>query len=264
MITFRKTRQQILKEKLEKRFLEEKKTKEEISQELDLPIEVIDSLLKFFRMYKTKELKKESKKIQEEIDKKRTPQECAKEFRRLKKKLKRTPMLLELPRIGKSGLRRDILKHYGNFSKFLKENRIGKPVPKKNKKRAVNFKTLASESAIRYHQSGKWSGSEKKIAKILTKMGLIENLDWWHNFKLASPSRKGATFQLDFYLPRLKIVIEVDSFWHDLGESKAKDALRDSWVKEYLGCETIRFDTFGQKGLAKIRKILKERLGKTL
>lgn len=257
----KKTKEQKLKEKIEKAYLQENKEPKEIAEEEGLPIEVVESLVKFFRLNKSKEILAKTEDIKEDLKLKRTPQECVKEFRKLKRKLHRTPMLLELPKLGRSGLRRDILKHWGKYTDFLTENRLGKPRPKKGSKNATNFRRLASEAAIRYHQKGKWSRSEEKIARILTEeLGLIENLDWWHNFKLKTPNANGSVFELDFYLPRFKLVIEADSFWHDIGESKAKDKLRDLWVKEYLGCETLRFDRFNQKGLAKIRKILKERL----
>jgi len=250
-----------LKEKLEKYYLEEEKTEEAIAELLSIPKAIVCSLVKFFRLDKSKEIKRYTQDVKEDLERKRTKEECIKEFRALKRELKRTPMLLELPKLGKSGLRRDILKYWGKFSDFLQENRLGKPRPKKGSKHGVNFARLASEAAIRYHQKGKWSKSEEKVARILREeLGLIEYLDWWHNFKIRTPKGNGTFYELDFYLPRFNLVLETDSFWHGLGESKAKDELRDLWVKENLKCETLRFNKFTQKELAKIRKLLKERL----
>lgn len=258
-----KTKEQKMKIKLEKLFLKEKKTPEEIAKEMDMPKTAVQCLIKFFRLDKSKDIQKKTVDIKQDLAKKRTKEETVKEFRKLKRELHRTPMLLELPKMGRSGLRRDILKHWGKYTTFLTENRLGKPVPRRGSKNAVNFRRLASKAAIRYHQKGKWSKSEEKIARILAEeLGLLENLDWWHNFKLKTPNKNGSVFEFDFYLPRYKLIIEADSFWHDIGESKAKDELRDLWAKEYLGCETIRFNKFGQKGLAQIRKALIKRLKK--
>lgn len=211
----KKTKEQQLKEKLEKAYLEESKEPKEIAEENNLPLEVVESLIKFFRLNKSKEIIAKTESLEEELKKKRTSEECLKEFRKLKRKLRRTPMLLELPKLGKSGLRRDILKHWGNFSSFLKEGRLGKPRPKGKNKHSENFRRLASEAAIKYYQKGKWSRSEEKVARILIEeLGLVENLDWWHNFKVKSPSKNGSFFELDFYLPRFNLVIECDSFWH--------------------------------------------------
>ena len=255
------TKQQILKEKLERLFLEEGKTLEEVSTELNIPLEVADSLVKFFRLEKTKEIRVKTEGIKEELEKRRTREEAVSEFRKLKRELGRTPMLTELPQLGRAGLRRDILRHWSRYSDFLKGNRLGRPRPREGAKHGVNFRHLASEAAINYQERGKWSRSEEKVARILREeFGLLENLDWWHNFKLKSPNQDGSFFELDFYLPKYHLNLEADSCWHSLGESKAKDGLRDLWVREYLNCETLRFKKFNQKGLAAIRKSLKEKL----
>lgn len=254
-------KEQELKKKIEKSFLEENKSIEEIAKENKMPVEAIQCLIKFFRLKKSKEIKIKTEELEKELSKKRTKEECLKEFRKLKRELGRTPMLLELPKIGKSGLKRDILKHWGCFSNFLKEGRLGKPRPKGKTKHSENFRRLASESAINYYQNGKWSKSELKVKRILEEeIGLVENLDFWHNFKVKSPL--GGVFELDFYLPRWNLVIESDSYWHDLGESKFKDELRDMWILEHLNCRTLRFDKFNRKGLTEIRKKLREILQK--
>lgn len=255
----KKTKEQKLKEKIERSYLEEEKDPKIIAEEEDLPVEVVESLIKFFRLNKSKKIRKTTEELEKDLEKKRTKEESLKEFRILKRNLHRTPMLLELSGLGKPGLKRDILKHWGSFSEFLKEGRLGKPKPKKGSQNSENFRRLASEAAIRYHQKGKWSKSEEKIKRILEEeIGLVEETDFWHNFRLKSPL--GGTFEIDFYLPRFKICLEADSFWHSLGESKAKDNLKDIWIKEKLNCDTLRFEKFNQKALARIRKILKERL----
>lgn len=205
----KRTKEQELKETIEKAFLEEKKDPETISKENNIPLEAVKCLIKFFRLNKSKEIQAKEVDIKEELGKKRTKEDCVKEFRKLKREIHRTPMLLELPKMGRSGLRRDILKHWGKFSDFLSENRLGKPRPKTGSKNAINFRRLASEAAIRYHQKGKWSRSEEKVARILQEeCGLLENLDYWHNFKLKTPNANGSVFEIDFYLPRFNLIIE--------------------------------------------------------
>ncbi|RLC34214.1 hypothetical protein DRH14_03445 [Candidatus Shapirobacteria bacterium] len=253
----------VIKAKLEKLYLTKRKSPEEISKELNLPLEEVKEKIKLFRLDKSLEIEKKRTKIKRNIKKVRTKEECLKEFRKLKRELHRTPMLKELPLLGKEGLKRDILKHWGAFSDFLKEGRLGIPKPKNGVKNKENFKRLASEAAIRYYQKGKWSKSELKIKRILEEeIGLIEELDFWHNFRLKSPTK--GVYELDFYLPRFNLVIEADSFWHDLGESKAKDKLRDEWIKEKLNCRILRFNKFTQKGLARIRKTLKKEIQESL
>jgi len=247
---------QLLKDQIENLFLEESKTPKQISEILSLPLSEVESLIKYFRLEKRKEILGKVKELRKDLKKLRTKEECIQEFKSLKKQLNRTPMLKELVKFNKEGLKRDILHNFGSFSEFLREAKISIPKPIKGRNREDNFALLASEAAIRYQLLGKWSKSELKVKKILEKLGLTENLDYWHNFKIKSPL--GGIFELDFYLPKWKLVLECDSFWHDIGESKEKDLLRDEWVKEKLGCKVIRFKRFNQKSLARIRKTLKE------
>ena len=243
------------KDMLEKLFIKERKEPKDIAKILNWSVSFVEEKIKFYRLDKSRVLLDKGKAMEKSLKKKRTKAECKRAFRKLKRKIKRTPMLKEMPTLD-PGLRRDILRHWGSFAPFLTEGRFGKPRPLKGSSNQTNFARLASETAIRYHQKGKWSRSEHKVARILEKMGLLENLDFWHNFKLKSPFK--GTFELDFYLPKWKLVIECDSFWHELGESKAKDKVRDQWVQERLDCKTTRFDKFNQTGLAKIRKALRK------
>jgi len=248
----------IEKEIIENLYFKEGKTQQEIAQELGVSTATIKDRFKFFRIETRKRLLEKSKLLISERNKEWTKKKCFSEFRKIKKRLGRTPMSKELTEIGHEGLRHAIFRKFGDYSAFLFEGRFGIPKPVLGKSRKSNFALLASEAAIRYRQNGEWSSSEIKLKNILEKMGLLENLDYWHNFKVLSPLK--GEYKLDFYLPRWKTVIECDSFWHDIGESRERDKLRDEWIKEKLGCETLRFKRFGQKGLAQLRKFLRGKL----
>lgn len=249
--------EELTREILEKRILKERKTPNEIAKEFNISIEEVKKKIKFYRLNLRLRIIDQTREMEKNLKKNRTKKDCIKEFRKLKRELKRTPMLKELPKLNE-GLRRDILFHWGKYTDFLIENNFGIPRPMKGVNRSENFARLASEAAINYQKRGKWSRSEEKVRVLLENIGLIEKLDWWHNFPLKSPT--GGVFELDFYLPKWNLVIECDSFWHNIGESKEKDILRDQWVKEKLGCKTIRYNRFTCKQLHKVRKDLEKRL----
>jgi len=248
----------IEKEIIENLYFVKGQTQEEIAKELGVSRDTIKDRFKFFRIEARKRLLEKSKLLISEKNKEWTKAKCFKEFRAIKKELGRTPMSKELSEIGHEGLRHAIFREFGDYSTFLYEGRFGIPKPALGKTRKSNFALLASEAAIRYKQNGEWSSSEIKLKNILEKMGFVESLDYWHNFKILSPLK--GEYKLDFYLPRWKLVIECDSFWHEIGESQERDKLRDEWILEKLGCETLRFKRFGQKGLARLRKFLTRKL----
>jgi len=245
------------KENLERKFLKERKTADEIAKDFNLTLEETNKKIKFYRLDLRLKLIDQRKEMEKNLAKHRTKKECIKDFRKLKKRLKRTPMFKELPKLNE-GLRRDILKYWGRFTDFLIEGNFGTPTPRRGVSVKDNFARLASKAAINYHKRGKWSKPEMKVANLLTKMGYLENIDWWHNFPLKSPS--GGKFELDFYMPKWNLVIECDSMWHNIGESKEKDKLRDKWVKEKLNCETVRYNKFTVKQFHRLRKDLEKRL----
>jgi very-short-patch-repair endonuclease len=49
-------------------------------------------------------------------------------------------------------------------------------------------------------------------------------------------------YQLDFYYPELKLVIEVDGPWHETPWRKLTDAKRDARLKQIKGIDTLRID----------------------
>jgi very-short-patch-repair endonuclease len=49
-------------------------------------------------------------------------------------------------------------------------------------------------------------------------------------------------YQLDFYYPELKLVIEVDGPWHETPWRKRSDAKRDARLKQIKGIDTLRID----------------------
>jgi len=66
----------------------------------------------------------------------------------------------------------------------------------------------------------KWCGAQKYNSKhysdleliakeVFEGYGLFPNFDYYHNFKVAGNA------SADFYFPRLGVIIEIDSVWHD-------------------------------------------------
>lgn len=65
--------------------------------------------------------------------------------------------------------------------------------------------------------------------------------------------RKHSYYLVDYYLPDNRLIIELDSAYHD----PEKDSIRDQYLKE-LGLDVVRFDDFtaSQKELDNIRKVI--------
>jgi len=107
--------------------------------------------------------------------------------------------------------------------------------------RAENFRLLASKTAKKYHRTG-WSSAERKVKKILDKMGFREKEDYWHDYKLHN-AQQSQYYALDFYLPDLSLAIEVSpSIWHkNLGNVEEKDKRKKAWLYR-MGIHTAVID----------------------
>lgn len=264
---FYEKRVRALKEKISKKvpqdvlyqkYVMEEKTIEEVAKELGISTSTVKRWIKLYRIPTRKKLLEKTKKLISEKKVEWTKEKIKEEFQKIVEKLGRTPAAYELTELGAEGLRHAIFRRYGSYTDFLTEEGFDLPAPVFKNSRKENFRLLASKCALKYRQNGNWSSSELKVKEILDEMGLIEKLDYWHNFEIRSPLQ--GIYQLDFYLPRWKLVIECDSFWHDIGESPERDQLRDEWVQQKLGCRTLRFRNFGEKALEEIKRILKQEL----
>lgn len=143
--------------------------------------------------------------------------------------------------------RKELEEYFGNHEHYDIDEldldllkRIRKDFNNGNKDTA-NFRLHAKLTADNYHENGGWSSFELAMKEILESMGLKEDEDWYHGFKLHNEAGTGY-FELDFLLPEWNLVIEVDSdLWHDyIDEVKEKDKRRDKWLGK-LGFETLRF-----------------------
>ncbi len=117
-----------------------------------------------------------------------------------------------------------------------KSNSGGKATLKQRR----NFKEFASRIASEYQKRGKWTNQELKLKETLEEIGLTYKRDFLHNYKLQNQDQTGY-YSLDFFLPCMKLVIEVDgSIWHEYfnGVSE-KDQKRDKWLKK-LGFHVLR------------------------
>jgi len=105
----------------------------------------------------------------------------------------------------------------------------------------AKFRLFSKEVADSYYKNGKWSSLEVKMKQMLESLGLAEKEDYWHNFKLENPSQTH-TYELDFFLPNFKLVIECDGkIWHGkMGDVEEKDKVRDDWLRT-LGFKVLRF-----------------------
>jgi len=252
----KKVMKDIPKEILEKKYFQEEKSQQEIAEELNVSRGVIKDRFKLYRIEARKKMLDKQKKLISEKNKIWTKEKILEEFGKIVSSLERTPMSKELNELGYEGLRHAIFRNFGTYSEFLLAGNFQVPSPAFGESRKNNFMKLASKAAIIYYQNGKWSSSEIKMKNILDDLGLIENIDYFHNFEILSPLR--GRYKLDFYLPRFQLVIECDSFWHTIGESKERDSLRDEWILQKLNCKTLRFNKFTKERLEEISKYLEK------
>jgi len=208
-----------LRRQIWEKYYEEEKSIVQIAKELNLNHKTVRKYLG--RIYK-KRPKWTKKKVKEE-------------FLLLTEKLNRIPTTSELAKMNE-GLRHAIYRRYGSYNKFLFE--IWDDIPLENK----NHLKIPSLSPAYY------SELELEMKKILEWLGFRENKDFFHNYRI------GRWF-LDFYFPKLKLVIEVDSVWHDSKEKRKKDQEKDEDLSN-LGILVIRVR---EKEISKVKEIIKER-----
>jgi len=162
-------------------------------------------------------------------------------FRDKCSELGRTPMLLELEK----ELKKWILKKYKTYSNFLKVEGFSLPRPEEGLDPKENFRLLASLAALRYHQNDGWSNSEIEVKAFLSEEGLEEGVHYLHNYRLQTPRQRGF-YALDFlFLVDPPVVLELDSLWHDIGESEKKDKERDAFLSK-LGFKVFRVRSLEQ------------------
>ena len=112
----------------------------------------------------------------------------------------------------------------------------------KVKDRKERFRIFSSLAMKNYMMNGKWSREELLLKGILERIGLQEKVHYWHNWKLHNREQTGY-FELDFFIPRLRLVIEVDGeIWHRIDNSQEKDSRRDRWLRE-IGYTVVRIST---------------------
>lgn len=124
--------------------------------------------------------------------------------------------------------------------------------PRKNQ----TFREFCSGSARKYKRNGDWSDFEIDVNETLTTLGLVENVDYWHNYKLQNSTQSGY-YSLDFFFPRLRLVVECDgSIFHGMmGDKDLKDAVRDNWLKK-LGYTVLRLKDTSEASILKLEAVL--------
>ena len=109
---------------------------------------------------------------------------------------------------------------------------------KKEKREKVKVKSSTEERAQRYKKQNikKQTKSETRMQLILKKFNLEVETQ-----KIFYYGKENKNFYLaDFYLPKLKIVIEVDGGYHKRTEQKVKDCYKNQFYTEKRKLKLIR------------------------
>ncbi len=96
---------------------------------------------------------------------------------------------------------------------------------KKNK----HFSDFASRTVRNYASRGKWTPEELKVKECLISLGYQFERNFFHNFRVKQPS---GYFWLDFFFPHLNLVIEINSFWHTLGNGPQRDKRKSLFLTD--------------------------------
>jgi len=104
-----------------------------------------------------------------------------------------------------------------------------------------SFSKLCSTCASKNTRSPEvYSSLESKLRKILLSYGLREKKDFFHNYRLRIRENPRITYYwLDFYLPRHRVTIEVDSLFHDYWNEKERNIRRDRELFDLHGIKSI-------------------------
>ena len=161
-----------------------------------------------------------------------------KKFEQIQTELNRTPIAKELKKIDNK-LYYGILQNYNNYSDFLFREKVPLPTAPEGATSKERFRVTASATAIKYNQEGGWSATEIELRDILTARGMVEGEHYYHNYMLQN-SAQDAFYKIDFlFLITPPLVIELDSWWHIIGDNEQRDSRKDSFIKE-LGWKIFR------------------------
>ena len=85
-------------------------------------------------------------------------------------------------------------------------------------------------------------------AKALRRNMTLEERHLWYDYLRGLPlmvhrQKVLGPYIVDFYVAAAKLVIEVDGSQHDKAAEKAKDRLRDEWLREQ-GIQVLRFSNY--------------------
>ena len=98
-----------------------------------------------------------------------------------------------------------------------------------NKSKNIHFSKFARQIVKDYVNRGKWTPEELKVKDCLVSMGFEYGKDFLHNFRIKQPS---GYFWLDFLLLRFNLVIEINSFWHTLGNGPLRGLRRKRFLRK--------------------------------
>lgn len=97
-----------------------------------------------------------------------------------------------------------------------------------------------------------YNPSIKGTAKTLRKNMTKEEKHLWYDFlkPLPFPVKRQAIFGnyiVDFYIPKYKLVIELDGIQHRTPDGAEEDRIRDSFLVE-AGCKVLRYTNIAVNG----------------
>lgn len=97
------------------------------------------------------------------------------------------------------------------------------------RKGAKSIISIETSNAYKAKLTKKPTNAEKCIDTLLQELNKRKYIDYKKQEIFYKPH--GGYIIVDFYLPKIKLVIEVDGEYHDTEEQRYKDSNRDSWLK---------------------------------
>jgi len=120
-----------------------------------------------------------------------------------------------------------------------KEKEIFNPY-KRELKGKVLFESLLAKRNHKYKKElrKKATESEKIVIEIFKRIKL--KYDFQKGFYKLTGKYKGYHCIVDFYIPSLHLVLEVDGGYHDTKEQMRKDWFKDKWLREKRKVNVLR------------------------
>ena len=119
--------------------------------------------------------------------------------------------------------------------------------------KAIIFPTSTSVKRFTRKKQLRFRSLQAKIFDAIINIGYFDPLTVYREFPiviqnhLRVPKQKGSVYYLDYYIPELKLAIELDSDYHKVD----KDQIRDAYLLERLGITTYRIRNLEKESVQK-------------